>query len=237
MKTNKQFGRCLSILLILFSFLITTILINSNCEARQVKVVIDVEVEEYIAKYSINYTGPYTISGNITCNFSGYGDDLSHVKVNLKALEEKDWGIAITPKSYLFESNGTRTFNVSFNLPSDEDNRTQNRITVRGGWSIYPCVRQEHCKGTVNLDSFTAIVHRRSSPRPSTSSSGPDDPIDEPRNLLEVEGIGILLLLFSIPVLIILLLIYRRKKIKEDRRIYKMIYEENLEKSKLKNKI
>jgi hypothetical protein len=209
--------------------------IFSNCGARHVDVVVEIEIEEYIAKYSINYTGPYVISGNVTCNFSGYGDDLSHVNVGLKAVEERDWGIAISPKSYMFESNGTRRFNVSFNLPSDEDNRTTNRITVRGGWAIHPCVRQEHCSGTVNLDSFTAIVHRKSSPRPSTSSSGPDDPIDDPRNLWEVEGFLILMGIFSIPVLIVLLLIYRWKKIKEDRRIYRLIYEENLQKSKSKD--
>jgi hypothetical protein len=216
-----------SLILILMITSVTNIFCFSEAQMNEVIIEVIFEQEEFIANYSHNSSGPYKVVGNVTCEITGFKAEDKSALITLEIFDERDWGPGITPAQFNLRNGEYKLVNISFNVPPGVNNRTRNTFLIKGSWVLYPNIRDSHSTGNVESGSFEVIVNRTSAARYPTGSTSSDDPIDEPRGLLDVEGVGIIILLIVIPVTFIILIIYIKKNISETKMINELIDEEH----------
>jgi hypothetical protein len=112
--------------------------ITPNVEAVDAEVIITLD-EHDIVYLNTNISDSYIyISGNVTCNFDGFGGNVQRIEIYLWVSCQQNWYPGIGPKYMWFYENGKQKFNLSLRFPKYYRNNTMDAVTVYGNWYAEP---------------------------------------------------------------------------------------------------
>jgi len=203
--------------IVTFILLMGILLFSPNSTAVEVYVTLTLDQHEIEYFFIPNSSLTIKVSGNVTCEFDGWGVEVQYIEVNLYAASELEWSAGIGPSYMTFHENGQKPFNVYIEVPDDVYNQTENLIRVSGYYQTKP-VESEPLGGYGNarMELLFIKINRTIFPQSHIEFS---ELWPEPSNFIEAFGWPYVITVISIPIIITISIIYlfyrRRKKIKK----------------------
>ncbi len=193
-------------------FLITE---NTSAEPTKLEIHFDYSELEYIIEPNCTYIEYF--GGYVSCEFGEIDNEIFRIEVDIWAGDSQEWSPNIGPEHITFYSDGLKRFNVSISIPTDIYNQTEDQVTVSGTWRTEP-FSTSHLGGHGTIESDHCIVRvNRTIPISGPKIITPE--IEEYRTLWEelnnAQRASIIGIPISIVAVVIIALLYRRKKNKE----------------------
>ena len=200
----------LIILILLFSFFILTP--RASAFEAEVIVTLDKHDIEYIL--GPNASANIYISGNVTCNMEGLGENVQRVELELWASTYEDWYAGVGPSHMTFHSNGRKSLNLTISIPINTYNNTKNIIIVDGHWRTEPYHSIIDSSGYPKTDQVNVTVIRTMFiGAPTTTTPEYEEYEDFWEGLELYQRIILGLIPFILIIILIIILLYRRKKL------------------------
>jgi len=209
MEKKKKFLFNAIILLTLF-----TVITPINSKAASTNVVITLDRHDIVWEYEPNASKTLTITGSVSCNFSGFGSDAQSVKLDLMVSTNEPWPTSISPTTMVFYSNSEQSLNLTTDINVDATyNRTTNVIGVSGSYYIMGPYGTKIVGQVGQADPDQVNITLISETRPYFPSTV-SGPIDAPTSATETEDFPMLVGFLLIPVVTIVLIVFylKRKK-------------------------
>lgn len=181
---------------------------------------LEAEVIITLDKHDIEYIlGPNAsaniyISGNVTCNMEGLGENVKHVELELWASTYESWYVGVGPSHMTFHSNGKKPLNLTISIPINTYNNTKNTIIVDGLWRTEPYHSIIDSSGYPKTDQVNVTVIRTmfiGSPTTTIPEYEEHENFWERLELYQRIGLGLIPIIIII--VLIVLLFYRKKKL------------------------
>ncbi len=134
-KKPNRFHLSIFIFLLLLGVLL---ILSINTSAVQVYIKVTFPQKEYEVFGNGTPIRNVSIPGIITCEVSRTGESFQYVNVFLYSDDEYGWDPGVSPPIMKFYSSGSRTINLTFNVPSHAKNGTINNVMVNGYYQIEP---------------------------------------------------------------------------------------------------
>ena len=189
---------------------------------------VDAEVYATLDIHKINYPLNYTtlnhiiVPGNITCTIEGLGYNIQQVDIDLWVHCQK-YDCSVGPQHMTFTESSMKPFNLTITIPVTARNNSQDTYTITGHWNTQASGYVIGDEGDVAPDSVNITVIRIGfvrAPQETTPEYEELDTLWEELGRETRMGIGISV--FIIIFILIGILYYRRRKIKNS-----LLFEDN----------
>jgi hypothetical protein len=186
---------------------------SGTSKAITAEVIITLDRHDIECDISTN-SSEIVVSGNVTCNMDGLGENIFQIEVTLWADDSHSWSPGVGPSIMLFSESGRKSINLSFIIPPDVYNSTENTITVSGSWKTVPYnAGVLGITGSAVPDRVNVTVNRTVPIGAPNTITPPYEEYDtwwEELNRIQKAG------MISIPVIIVIVIIiaiyYRKRK-------------------------
>lgn len=217
-KNNRRITRRTpSVVIVAFILLMSILIFSPNSTAVEVQVTLTIDEHEIEYFFIPNSSLTIKVSGNVTCEFEGWGVEVQYIEINLYASSELEWSVGVGPSYLTFYENGQEPFIVYIEVPDYVYNQTENLIRVSGYYQTQPIVSEPlGGHGTAGMEMLFIKINRTIFPQSHIEFS---ELWPEPGDFIETFGWPYVITVTSIPIIIAISIIYlfyrRHKKIKK----------------------